>query len=180
MLLPTRARILTDAFPAGERGWPARPSTRWPRIAPGSFMAGARRILERLRLALRVPGLGSRSASYAQLAYLKLRELGRQAARGHSMGGNRTFAPGLIAVPGRHHLRHPALRRAHDGLDQNPVVLGLIGGRAGRAGRLLRDSRTGSPSQMFRISLFRIQPFTAGNLASLRSSWGRGGLMLIH
>src|SRR5256885_1131805 len=32
---------------------------------------------------------------------------------------------------------------------------------------------------MFRLSLFRIRPFTAGNLASLLSSLGRGGLMFI-
>jgi MFS family permease len=32
---------------------------------------------------------------------------------------------------------------------------------------------------MFRLSLFKIRPFTAGNLASLLSSLGRGGLMFI-
>jgi MFS family permease len=32
---------------------------------------------------------------------------------------------------------------------------------------------------MFRLSLFRIRPFTAGNLASLLSGLGRGGLMFI-
>jgi hypothetical protein len=32
---------------------------------------------------------------------------------------------------------------------------------------------------MFRLSLFRLRPFTAGNLASLLSGLGRGGLMFI-
>ena len=39
------------------------------------------------------------------------------------------------------------------------------------------ETRVAEP--MFRLSLFRIRPFTAGNLASLLASLGRGGLMFI-
>src|SRR5260370_38409745 len=58
------------------------------------------------------------------------------------------------------------------------VVLGLIGGGlAVLAGLCVIETRVAEP--MFRLSLFRIRPFTAGNLASLLSSLGRGGLMFI-
>jgi MFS family permease len=60
----------------------------------------------------------------------------------------------------------------------SPVVLGLIGGGlAVLAGFCVIETRVAEP--MFRLSLFRIRPFTAGNLASLLSSLGRGGLMFI-
>ena len=60
----------------------------------------------------------------------------------------------------------------------SPVVLGLIvGGLAVLAGFCVIETRVAEP--MFRLSLFRIRPFTAGNLASLLSSLGRGGLMFI-
>ena len=39
------------------------------------------------------------------------------------------------------------------------------------------ETRVADP--MFRLSLFKIRPFTAGNLASLLASLGRGGLMFI-
>src|SRR5204863_255663 len=45
------------------------------------------------------------------------------------------------------------------------------------AGFCVIETRVAEP--MFRLSLFRIRPFTAGNLASLLSSLGRGGLMFI-
>jgi len=57
-------------------------------------------------------------------------------------------------------------------------VLGLIaGGLAVLAVFCVIETRVAEP--MFRLSLFRIRPFTAGNLASLLSSLGRGGLMFI-
>ena len=42
---------------------------------------------------------------------------------------------------------------------------------------LLRDRDRGSPSRCSDLALFRIRPFTAGNMASLLSGLGRGGLM---
>jgi hypothetical protein len=41
----------------------------------------------------------------------------------------------------------------------------------------LIETRVAEP--MFRLALFRIRPFTAGNLASLLAGLGRGGLMFI-
>src|SRR5258708_24636658 len=60
----------------------------------------------------------------------------------------------------------------------SPVVLGLIvGGLAVLAGFCVIETRVAEP--MFRLTLFRIRAFTAGNLASLLSALGRGGLMFI-
>jgi MFS family permease len=57
-------------------------------------------------------------------------------------------------------------------------VLGLIiGGAIVLAVFCVIETKVDDP--MFRLSLFRIRPFTAGNLASLLSSLGRGGLMFI-
>ena len=51
-------------------------------------------------------------------AYLKLRETGSRKPAKLDWAGNITFAVGLISILIGHHLRHPALRRSHDGLDQ--------------------------------------------------------------
>jgi hypothetical protein len=57
-------------------------------------------------------------------------------------------------------------------------VLGLIvGGLAVLAIFRMIESRVAEP--MFRLDLFKIRPFTAGNLASLLAGLGRGGLMFI-
>ncbi|MGH3186701.1 MAG: hypothetical protein ACRDPY_01890 [Streptosporangiaceae bacterium] len=60
----------------------------------------------------------------------------------------------------------------------SPFVLSLIcGGLAVLAIFCVIETRVAEP--MFRLALFRIRPFTAGNLASLLSSLGRGGLIFI-
>jgi hypothetical protein len=60
----------------------------------------------------------------------------------------------------------------------SPLVLGLIiGGVAVLTAFCVIETRVAEP--MFRLSLFRIRPFTAGNVAALLSGLGRGGLMFI-
>ena len=54
----------------------------------------------------------------------------------------------------------------------------LIGGVL-RAGGLRARSRLRVADPMFRLGLFRIRAFTAGNIASLLASLGRGGLMFM-
>ena len=111
-------------------------------------------------------------------AYLKLRGAQRAEARARSTGrGNLTFALGLIADHGRHHLRHPALRRPPMGWT-SPCVLALLGGGVGAPGRVRRDrERVAEP--MFRLPLFRIRAFTAGTLSTSCSADGRGGLQFM-
>lgn len=60
----------------------------------------------------------------------------------------------------------------------NPWVLAaLLGGTAVLIVFAMVETRVADP--MFELSLFRIRAFTAGNLASLLSASGRGGLMFI-
>ena len=60
----------------------------------------------------------------------------------------------------------------------SPLVIGAIGGGlAMLAAFCVIETRVAEP--MFRLSLFRIRPFTAGNVSSLLAGLGRGGLMFI-
>ena len=60
----------------------------------------------------------------------------------------------------------------------SPFVLScLIGGVVVLAVFCVVETRVADP--MFHIDLFRIRAFSAGNLASLLSGLGRGGLMFI-
>src|ERR1700744_5122327 len=110
-------------------------------------------------------------------SYLKLKELGVRKPAKLDLGGNLTFAAGLIAIlvgitygiqPYGNHVMGWT----------SPLVLSLIlGGIAVLVVFCVIETRVEDP--MFRLSLFRIRPFTAGNLASLLSGLGRGGLMFI-
>src|SRR5215470_17154605 len=168
--------MLTDAFPAHERGL-ALGLNQVAAIA-GSFIG------------LVLGGvLGPISWRYVFLvsvpfgvlgtvwSYLKLRELGVRRPAALDWWGNLTFAAGLIAVlVGITYGIQPY--GGHTMGWTSPLVLGLIaGGLAVLAVFCVIETRV--PDPMFRLSLFRIRPFTAGNLASLLSSLGRGGLMFI-
>src|SRR5262249_52314658 len=60
----------------------------------------------------------------------------------------------------------------------SPLVIGLIGGGlAVLASFCVIEARVAEP--MFRLALFKLRPFTAGNLASLLAGPGRGGLMFV-
>jgi len=176
MLMANSSAILTDAFPAHERGL-ALGLNQVAAIA-GSFIG------------LVLGGvLGPISWRYVFLvsvpfgvlgtvwSYLKLRELGVRRPAALDWWGNLTFAAGLIAVlVGITYGIQPY--GGHTMGWTSPVVLALItGGLAVLAGFCVIETRVAEP--MFRLSLFRIRPFTAGNLASLLSSLGRGGLMFI-
>jgi MFS family permease len=110
-------------------------------------------------------------------SYLKLKELGVQKRAKLDLGGNLTFAAGLIAVlVGITYGIQPY--GSHVMGWTSPLVLTLIGG--GVVVLVIFcviETRVAEP--MFRLSLFKIRPFTAGNLASLLSGLGRGGLMFI-
>src|SRR5215467_1972539 len=176
MLMANSSAILTDAFPAGERGL-ALGLNQVAAIA-GSFIG------------LVLGGiLGPISWRYVFLvsvpfgvlgtvwSYLKLRELGVRRPAALDWGGNLTFAAGLIAVlVGITYGIQPY--GGHTMGWTSPLVIGLIaGGLAVLALFCVIETRAAEP--MFRLSLFRIRPFTAGNLASLLSGLGRGGLMFI-
>ena len=117
MLMANSTAILTDAFPADERGL-ALGLNLVAGIA-GSFiglvLGGLLGPVDwRLVFLVSVP-FGVLGTVWS---YLKLRELGVRRPATLDWWGNVTFAAGPGRGPGRDHLRHPALRRAHDGLDQ--------------------------------------------------------------
>jgi len=176
MLMANSSAILTDAFPANERGL-ALGLNQVAGIA-GSFIG------------LVLGGvLGPISWRYVFLvsvpfgvlgtiwSYLKLKELGVRKPAKLDWWGNLTFAAGLIAVlVGITYGIQPY--GGHTMGWTSPLVLTLTcAGLAVLITFCFIETRVADP--MFRLSLFRIRPFTAGNLASLLSGLGRGGLMFI-
>ncbi len=110
-------------------------------------------------------------------SYLKLRELGIRKPARLDWWGNVTFAAGLIAVlVGISYGIQPY--GGHTMGWTSPLVLGPTGGGLVVLA-LFGFIQTRVADPMFRLALFRIRPFTAGNLAALLSGLGRGGLMFI-
>jgi MFS family permease len=176
MLMANSSAILTDAFPHSQRGL-ALGLNQVAGIA-GSFVG--------LVLGGVLAPVGWRyvflvSVPFGVLgtiwSYLKLRELGIRRPAKLDWWGNLTFGAGLIAVlAGITYGIQPY--GTHTMGWTSPMVLSLIfGGLAALAAFCVIETRV--PDPMFRLSLFKIRPFTAGNLASLLSGLGRGGLMFI-
>jgi len=174
MLMANSSAILTDAFPPNERGL-ALGLNQVAAIA-GSFIG------------LVLGGvLGPVSWRYVFLvsvpfgvlgtiwSYLKLQERGIRKPARLDWSGNLTFAVGLIAVlAGITYGIQPYGGHTMGWTD--PLVLGLLfGGLAVLAIFCAIETRVAEP--MFNLALFRIRPFTAGNMASLLAGLGRGGLM---
>ena len=174
MLMANSSAILTDAFPANERGL-ALGLNQVAAIA-GSFiglvLGGILGPVEwRLVFLISVP-FGVLGAIWS---YLKLQERGIRRPARLDWAGNVTFGAGLIAVlVGITYGIQPY--GGHTMGWTSPLVLGLIiGGVAVLAAFCVIETRVSEP--MFDLGLFKIRPFTAGNMASLLSSLGRGGLM---
>ncbi|MFJ4686940.1 MFS transporter [Streptomyces sp. NPDC088789] len=176
MLMANSSAILTDAFPPQRRGL-ALGLNQVAAIA-GSFLGlllgGLLGPIEwRLVFLVSVP-FGVFGTVWA---YLMLRDQGVRAPARLDWWGNATFAVGLIAVlAGITYGIQPY--GGHPMGWTNPVVLGAIGG--GIAVLVLFcviETKVASP--MFHLGLFRIRAFTAGNVAGLLASLGRGGLMFI-
>jgi MFS family permease/DNA-binding MarR family transcriptional regulator len=176
MLMANSAAILTDAFPAGQRGL-ALGLNQVAGIA-GSFiglvLGGLLGPVEwHLVFLVSVPfGLFG-----TVWAYLKLRELGERRPVNLDWWGNVTFGAGLIALlTGITYGIEP-----YDGHTMgwaNPwVIAAMAGGVALLIAFCFIETKVQHP--MFRMELFRIRAFSAGNLAGLLSGLGRGGLMFI-
>jgi len=176
MLMANSNAIITDAFPVEQRGL-ALGLNQVAGIA-GSFLGliigGVLGPINcRLVFLVSVP-VGLFGTVWA---YLKLHDTGlRQPARS-DWWGNLTFAVGLIAVlVGITYGIQPYA--GHTMGWTNPVVLAAMGGGvAVLAIFCVVETKVAEP--MFQLRLFRIRAFTAGNLASLLSGLGRGGLMFI-
>ena len=176
LLMANSSAIITDAFPADQRGL-ALGLNMVAGIA-GSFLGlvigGVLAPIDwRLVFLVSVPF----SLFGTVWGYRRLHDLSPRRHHVMDWWGNLTFAFGLIARPGRDHLRHPAVRRPHHGLDQ-PVGGGLDDRRPRPARDLLRDRDAGRAPD---VPPRPVQDpgLHLGNIASLLAGLGRGGLMFI-
>jgi MFS family permease len=176
MLMANSNAIITDAFPADQRGL-GLGLNQVAGIA-GSFLGliigGVLAPLEwHLVFLVSVP-IGLFGTVWA---YLRLHDTGVRRHAEMDWWGNITFAVGLISVlVGITYGIQP--HGGHTMGWMNPWVLtALIGGAAVLAVFCVIETRVQDP--MFHLELFRIRAFTAGNLASLLGALGRGGLMFI-
>ncbi len=175
-LLANSAAIITDAFPSDELGL-ALGINMVAAIFGGFFGIVAGGLLSQV---------GWRWVFLANVpfgvlgtvwAYLKLKEIGVHARARIDWLGNLTFAAGLGAVlvgvtygikPYGHSLTGW----------MSPFVLTLIGaGLVLLALFVVIEHVVAEP--MFRLSLFRVRAFTAGNIAQFLGSVGRGGMQFM-
>jgi MFS family permease len=176
LLLANSTAILTDAFPVEERGM-AMGINQIAGIA-GSFIGliagGVLADIDwRLVFWVSVP-VGLFGTVWA---YLKLKEVAGGRRSRLDWWGNITFAAGLVSIligitygiqPYGHHTM---------GWTSPRVLTELIGGVALLILFGVIEAHTEDP--MFDLRLFKIRAFLAGNVASLLSSIGRGGLQFV-
>jgi EmrB/QacA subfamily drug resistance transporter len=176
LLFANATAILTDAFPAEQRGMAmgvnliAGITGSFIGLLVGGVLAS---IDWRLVFWVNVP-FGIFGTIWA---YAKLRELGQRNPGRIDWLGNLTFGAGLIMVlVGITYGIQPA--GGHTMGWTSPFVLTLlIGGLALLGLFVVVERRVEQP--MFDLRLFSIRAFTFGNIASLLSSMGRGGLQFM-
>jgi MFS family permease len=176
LLFANSSAILTDAFPENERG--KAMGINGIAAVSGSFigliLGGVLAPIEwRLVFLVSVPfGLFG-----TVWAYLKLNDNGVRIPAKIDWLGNTLFAAGLIAVlTGIVYSLLPY--GGHPTGWTNPWVLAaVIGGIAVLVLFGWVETKVSAP--MFRLSLFRIRAFTAGNIAGLLAALGRGGMQFM-
>jgi MFS family permease len=176
MLMANSAAILTDAFPANQRGMAlginqvAGISGQFVGLLLGGLLAAWD---WRAVFWINVP-IGVFGTIWA---YLSLRELATTRKARIDWVGNILFAVGATSL----------LAAITYGIQPygghatgwtNPLVLtGLIGGAAVLVIFCIVETKIAEP--MFRLGLFKIRAFTAGNAASLMGAIARGGLQFM-
>jgi MFS family permease len=176
LLFANSAPILTDAFPASQRGL-ALGINSVAAIAGafiGLVLGGLLGPVEwRLVFLVSVP-VGIFGTLWARL---KLREIGHRRKTTIDWWGNVTFALGLVALlAGITYAIEPYGGHTM-GWTSPRVLIGLTGGLVLLTVFVMIERRIAHP--MFNMDLFRIRAFSAGNLATLLAGIGRGGLMFI-
>jgi MFS family permease len=168
--------ILTDAFPANQRGLAlgvnsiAAIAGSFLGLVLGGVLAP---VSWRLVFLVSVP-VGVFATIWA---YRSLRETGERRHATIDWWGNLTFALGLVGVMvGITYGIQPY--GGHDMGWTNPFVLSMLfGGLAMLVVFCFVEMHVEEP--MFHLELFRIRAFAAGNLAMLLAAMGRGGLQFI-
>jgi MFS family permease len=175
-LFANSSAILTDAFPQDERG--KAMGINGIAAVGGSFLGlilgGVLAPIEwRLVFLVSVP-FGLFGTFWA---YLKLRDNGVRIPAKIDWLGNALFAIGLVAIlTGIVYSLLPY--GGHPTGWTNPWVLaGIFGGIAVLVLFGWVETKVAQP--MFRLSLFKIKAFTAGNIAAMLGALGRGGLQFM-
>ncbi|HWE90972.1 MAG TPA: MFS transporter [Pseudonocardiaceae bacterium] len=175
-LMANSSAILTDAFPANQRGM-AMGLNGVAAIA-GSFLGlligGVLAPVNwHLIFLVSVP-FGVLGTIWA---YLKLHDIGHRQPAKMDWWGNITFAVGLIAILVAITYGIQPYHGHSMGWTSPLVLTGLIGGAIVLIIFGVIELKVDNP--LFRLSLFRIRSFSLGNLANLMASLGRGGLQFI-
>jgi MFS family permease len=176
MMMASGAAILTDAFPANQRGFAlginmmAAMAGSFLGIVVGGVLAS---ISWRWIFLINVP-IGVIGTVWG---FWQLREIGIRRRARIDWIGNLTFAAGLAMV----------LIGVTSGLQPyggspmgwgNPMVIGLVAGGLAILGVFAYwETRTRDP--MFHLELFKIRAFTLGNLAGMLGAIARGGLQFM-
>jgi MFS family permease len=175
-LVANSAAILTDAFPANQRGLAlginnvAGISGSFIGLVVGGLLAP---IDWRLIFLVSVP-FGAFGTVWA---YLKLEDRGTRRRARVDWLGNATFAVGLTLV--MIGITYGVEPYGRDTMGwTNPTVLSELSlGVALLAAFMYLETKVEDP--MFRLHLFKIRAFSAGTLSSFLSALGRGGLLFM-
>ncbi|HEY4267918.1 MAG TPA: MFS transporter [Galbitalea sp.] len=176
MLVANSTAILTDAFPANKRGLGI--GINQVAAIAGSFIGlivgGLLATIDwRAVFFVSVP-IGIVGTIWS---YTSLHETASKQAAKMDWPGNITFAVGLTAILGGITYGIQPYGGQNEGWT-NPWVLGsIIAGILLLISFVLIERRVAQP--MFAIELFKIRAFSAGNLAGLLASIGRGGLQFM-
>ncbi|MGH7776178.1 MAG: MFS transporter [Candidatus Dormibacterales bacterium] len=176
MMMASSAAILTDAFPADQLGFAM--GVNMIAALAGSFLgilAGG--VLSefswRWIFIVNVP-IGLIGTTWG---FWKLREIGVRTRARIDWVGNLTFAAGLTALLVG--MTYGIVPYGSSSMGWgNPFVIGMIAaGVVILVAFVLLEVRV--PEPMFNVALFRIRAFTAGNVAGLLASIGRGGMQFM-
>jgi len=176
MLMANSAAILTDAFPADQRGLAmgVNQGAGFSGTFIGLILGGLLAPIDwRLVFLVSVP-IGLFGTVFG---YYKLRELGTRHRARIDWPGNITFALGMILIMiGITYGIEPY--GGHPMGWTSPFVLSCIGiGLALMVSFCVIETKVAQP--MFRLQLFRIRAFSAGISASFLAALSRGGLLFI-
>jgi MFS family permease len=177
MVMANSTAILTDAFPADQRGMAlginqvaGLAGSFIGLVAGGLLSAWDWRAVFLVSVPVGVVG--------TVWSYVSLRDIDTRSATGKvDWWGNATFALGLTGVLAAVVYGIQPYGGRTEGWTNPWVFAGLIGGVALLAVFVVVETRVAEP--MFHLSLFRVKAFAAGNAAGLLSSVARGGLQFM-